>query len=117
MLVFEIIFSVILPITFIIMGRIFWKHPPKKINNTSGWRTKEAMKNEETWNFANIYGGKCFFYMGLGELIITVVIDVLFWRTNQNIKDIMTLVLVILQSVPLFLCIKMVELKLKRKFQ
>lgn len=32
---------------------IFWKFPPKKINNWYGYRTYKTMQNEEIWNFAN----------------------------------------------------------------
>lgn len=32
---------------------IFFKFPPKKINNLYGYRTHKAMLNQEIWNFAN----------------------------------------------------------------
>lgn len=47
----------IIPIIFIVLGLAFWISPPKEINSMSGWRTKRAMKNQETWDFANRLGG------------------------------------------------------------
>ncbi len=32
---------------------LFWKFPPKKINNFYGYRTPKAMQNQEIWDFAN----------------------------------------------------------------
>ncbi|WP_397445079.1 SdpI family protein [Polaribacter sp. R77954] len=32
---------------------IFWKFPPKKINNIYGYRTPKAMQNQQIWDFAN----------------------------------------------------------------
>lgn len=49
------------PITYVlttngvlfIISIIFWKFPPKKINNFYGYRTPKAMQNEKIWTFAN----------------------------------------------------------------
>jgi uncharacterized membrane protein len=32
---------------------IFWKFPPKKVNNIYGYRTPKAMQNQQIWDFAN----------------------------------------------------------------
>jgi uncharacterized membrane protein len=36
-----------------IISIIFWKFPPKKINNFYGYRTHKAMQNQQIWDFAN----------------------------------------------------------------
>ena len=36
-----------------LLSIIFWKFPPRKINNWYGYRTFKAMQNEDIWNFAN----------------------------------------------------------------
>ncbi len=41
-----------------LLSIIFWKFPPKKINNLYGYRTHKAMQNEEIWAFANIVFNK-----------------------------------------------------------
>tara|TARA_B110000240_G_C13256690_1_gene349819 strand:- start:282 stop:626 length:345 start_codon:yes stop_codon:yes gene_type:complete len=49
------------PVTYVLttngllflLSIIFWKFPPKKINNLYGYRTFKAMQNKDIWNFAN----------------------------------------------------------------
>lgn len=49
------------PVTYVLttngllflLSVIFWKFPPKKINNIYGYRTFKAMQNEDIWKFAN----------------------------------------------------------------
>lgn len=36
-----------------LLSIIFWKFPPKKINNIYGYRTFKAMQNQDIWTFAN----------------------------------------------------------------
>lgn len=40
---------------FIITGLITSKFPPKSINTIYGYRTKNSMKSQEHWNFAQKY--------------------------------------------------------------
>lgn len=62
------------PITYILttngllflVSIIFWKFPPKKINNIYGYRTFKAMQNNDIWNFANSTFNKNFLiYAGI----------------------------------------------------
>ena len=41
-----------------LLSIIFWKFPPKKINNLYGYRTNKAMLNEDIWQFANAFFNK-----------------------------------------------------------
>lgn len=36
-----------------VISILFWKFPPKKINNIYGYRTPKAMQNQKIWDFAN----------------------------------------------------------------
>lgn len=62
---------------FFIVGLIQLKFPPKKINHTYGYRTKNSMKSQEIWEFAQQYsakemikGGLCFtFLAGIGTVV------------------------------------------------
>lgn len=36
-----------------LLSIIFWKFPPKKVNNIYGYRTHKAMQNQQIWDFAN----------------------------------------------------------------
>lgn len=57
-----------------LLSIIFWKFPPKKINNLYGYRTFKAMQNKDIWDFANsIFNKTLLFYSGLsfiGGLIL-----------------------------------------------
>ena len=118
MFILNIVFSLVLPVTYIIIGLIFTKRPPEKINDIAGWRTKSAMRDQETWKFANNYGGKCFIYLGIVELIFTLLIMIVMifvFDTSQYIKDIVTLIVVILQFVLLIPCILKVEKAIRKE--
>ena len=65
------------PITYILttngllflISIIFWKFPPKKINNIYGYRTHKAMLNSKIWDFANaIFNKNLLIYAGISFL-------------------------------------------------
>ncbi len=60
-------------ITFIIVGFIMLKFPPKKINYLYGYRTKNSMKSQERWDFAQKYSSKLMTYCGFGLLVISLI--------------------------------------------
>ncbi len=47
-------------LVFWILGFYFVNHPPKKINPLMGYRTPRSMKNQESWDFAQIYSSELF---------------------------------------------------------
>lgn len=52
-----------------IISIIFWKFPPKKVNNLYGYRTPKAMQNQKIWDFANTIFNQAFLkYSGFGLL-------------------------------------------------
>jgi len=57
-----------------LLSIIFWKFPPKKINNLYGYRTIKAMQNEQIWDFANsVFNKNLLIYSGislLGSLLL-----------------------------------------------
>lgn len=114
------IFSFILPTTFILIGFIFWKHPPRKINSTAGWRTKQAMVNQETWDFANSLAGKCVLLLGGVEFIISLIAVFIFLLSTSNLNDnivaLFVLVIVVIQVACYSIVYIYVERKLKQHF-
>ena len=76
------ILSLIIPFTYIAVGLIFWKDSHKKNNSAAGWRTKRAMQNQETWDFANSYGGKSVFTLGLILVSVSVGLGILLSALN-----------------------------------
>ena len=57
-----------------LLSIIFWKFPPKKINNLYGYRTVKAMQNKQIWDFANsVFNKNLLIYSGislLGSLLL-----------------------------------------------
>ena len=52
-----------------LLSLIFWKFPPKKINNLYGYRTHRSMQNQEIWDFANTTFNQSFLiYSGISFL-------------------------------------------------
>lgn len=50
---------------FIVAGFIQYKFPPKSINLFYGFRTKRSMKDQKSWDFAQIYSSKLMIKLGL----------------------------------------------------
>lgn len=65
------VLCLILPLTLLIIGVIFYKYPPKKINTFAGYRTTRSLKNIETWKEANRYSSKLMIQFSLPLLIVT----------------------------------------------
>lgn len=69
--------SLIVGPVFIICGFILMKFPPKTINNLYGYRTSFSMKNQDTWDTAQKYGGYSMIILGIVNSIFGV------WATIQ----------------------------------
>jgi len=111
-----LIVSEIIPLIYVILGYIFWHHPPKNINGSAGWRTKQSMKSQETWDYANTYGGKGLYVMGLIQLGVTLVLDFFTLRLKGDILGLFLIVLVIVQASLMVVIYKQIENELKVKF-
>lgn len=90
-----------------LLSVIFWKFPPKKINNWYGYRTHKSMLNQQIWEFANTtfnnafvkYAGFSFLaslvlaYLATGELtwqpmvLVALSILVAIIKTERSITD------------------------------
>lgn len=58
MIVFNIVFTLFIPVLMVLCGYLMYKHTPKDINGLVGYRTAMSMKNQETWDFAHNYCGR-----------------------------------------------------------
>lgn len=56
--------SIIVAIVFIPLGFILMKYPPKGINSMYGYRTSLSMKNQDTWDVSQKYGGFSMIILG-----------------------------------------------------
>jgi len=106
----------IIPVIFIVLGFVFWKHPPKEINHVSGWRTEQSMKNQETWDFANRLGGKCFLILGVIELLIALIFLFATSNIEPNKVNSLGMGLMMIQCAFLAFVFIYVERKLRTHF-
>ena len=58
LLIFVLVTTLLIPIIMLVFGAIFSKKAPKSINHIYGYRTPRSMKNQNTWEFANMYCGR-----------------------------------------------------------
>jgi uncharacterized membrane protein len=49
----------------LVIGYLFYRFPPKKINPLYGYRTPRSMRSQEAWDFANKYSSALMFYFFL----------------------------------------------------
>jgi len=69
--------SFTLAVAFIVCGFILIIFPPKTINNLYGYRTSFSMKNQDTWDTAQKYGGYSMIILGIANGIFGA------WATIQ----------------------------------
>lgn len=101
-----------IPFVLIMGGGLMWKKTPKK-NYLFGWRTSIAMKSEDNFKFANKYGGRAMFVLGIGELTATFVFILIDIYSKFN--GIEVLYVIMAQTVLLFALIFKVEKDLRKK--
>lgn len=108
--------NLIIPVIMLIGGYCMYKNPLKEINGVMGYRTKRSKKNKETWAFAHDYCGKLWIKLSLVLLIFTIIIQLPFIHSSDDVIGIMTLVLEAVQIAVLLGSVVRVEIALKRKF-
>lgn len=113
---FMFICNLIVPILLIVAGRMMWKHCPKQINGIYGYRTKRSMKNMESWKFAHDYCGKLWWKIGWIMLIPTVLVQIPFLHSNENVIGEVGAVLCTIQVIALIISIFPTEAALKKTF-
>ena len=99
------------PIITIITGYLMYRHTPKSINGLVGYRTSRSMINQDTWNFANKYCASLWIKLGIITTFISFLIYILF-----DVNEIVSIVIVLIQTFLLLLSIIPVEKALKKTF-
>lgn len=65
------------------IGLVFKAFPPRKINFLYGYRTKSAMKNQDTWNMAQNYSASALIMLGFAYIIIGFILN----KLVNNLKE------------------------------
>ena len=113
---FILICDCIIPAIMIIAGRMMWKHCPKNINSLIGYRTTRSMKNLDTWKFAHEYCGKLWWKLGWLIMILTALMYIPLYQSNDNMIGIAGVVLITIQCTVLIISIYPTEKALKEHF-
>lgn len=108
--------TLLVPVIIICVGSSFRQSPPTDINSMLGYRTKMSMKNQDTWEFANLYFGKVAFRWGWIMLAVTIVIMLLAFYRSKHVVTTVGLITIFAQAIPPLCFIPVVEHKLKDVF-
>ena len=108
--------DLLVPVIMFIGGIIMSRHCPSHINGLLGYRTARSMKNMETWKFAHEYCGIIWRKVGLIALIISVLVHLPFYHSNEDVIGILSLVVVLIQTIVLIIPIYLTEMALERTF-
>lgn len=113
---FMFVCNLLIPVILIACGIMMWTHYPKKINRIYGYRTTRSMKNMDTWEFAHRYCGRIWCILGLVILLPTVLAQIPFFHSSEDIIGIVGLIILALQTTTLITPIFLTETALKKTF-
>ncbi|MDF2543831.1 MAG: hypothetical protein K0S47_3549 [Herbinix sp.] len=116
MILFLLLVTLLLPFTMIGFGLAWKNHPPKVVNDFYGYRTKQSMKSQQTWDFAHRYFARIWLYLGIVLAIVSTIIILVFCRIDLDSLGEIISVLVVIQCMILCLPIIPTEIKLKKHF-
>ena len=93
--------NLVVPIIFIVIGRMMWKHCPKDINGIIGYRTKRSMKNMDTWKFAHEHCGRLWWKLGWIILILSVLAQIPVYNSSEHVIGIVEAIICYVQCIVL----------------
>ena len=110
--------TLILPAIMEISGLLMMLHPPKTRNVLFGYRTRRSLLSQETWDFANYYGGTLYVYLGFYITAATLLTDLVLKiiKADADEAAAAVIVLILLQALCFVFPLFFVEAKLKSHF-
>lgn len=110
--------TLILPVIMEISGLLMMLHPPKTRNVLFGYRTRRSLLSQETWDFANYYGGTLYVYLGFYITAATLLTDLVLKiiKADADEAAAAVIVLILLQALCFVFPLFFVEAKLKSHF-
>lgn len=106
----------LIPLSLIIMGKLFMKRTPGGINYLFGYRTPMSMKNRDTWEFAHAHYGRNAYKIGWMLLAVTVFVIVLLWGQDTETVGLFGGIFCLVQCIPLLASIYPTEKALRQTF-
>lgn len=110
------ILDIIIPLVMLIAGVLSAKKPPKNINALVGYRTERSQKSKQAWDFAQKYFGILFLKTGVAVFAVTLVASLAVLKSSEKVWSIECVILIVLQTISVFVPIILTEKKLKSKF-
>ena len=114
--IFMLIVVLLIPLTMLLFGWLFFRRTPKKINYVFGYRTKRSMRNEETWKFANQYLGKVWYLCGLLSAPLSVIAMTIVFEKGTETMSTVGFIITMIQTTPLVGAMISTEIALKKNF-
>lgn len=111
-----LISTAFIPLVLIVAGKIYKKFPSKEPNIAVGFRTKLAMKNKETWDYAQKLFSIVWINLGRKLLSLSLVILFLLYSNDKDYTGNLVIILMLVQVVLMLGSILYVNLKLKETF-
>jgi len=108
--------AMLVPAIYVVIGAWMQKHPPRDINLIVGYRTGRSMKSQETWDFANRYGGRLMHRVGWVTLIVSMIVMLLVIFRSETVVSIVSVAVIFCQLIPLLAVMPMVEREIKKRF-
>lgn len=108
--------NMLIPLIMVFSGYMMYKHPPKDINGLIGYRTERSRKNKDTWKFAHDYCGRLWLMVGFVLLIPTIIAQIPFAKSSDDVVGLITIVIETVQVLTLIGSILPVEKALKDNF-
>ena len=114
--IFMLFMDLLIPLLMVGLGKLLAKHPPKRINGVSGYRTKRSMKTQETWEFAHRYFGNLWFRLGLVLIPLSVLPLIFVYGKDIDQIGIVGAVVTLFEIVPMIVPVFSTERALKENF-
>lgn len=108
--------TLLIPVLMVCAGAALRRGKFSTINPISGYRTRRSMQNQQTWDYAQRECGRLWMRWGVLMLVLTVIAMLLFMGEDTDHIGVVGSVITVLQMIPLFLSIAIVEKKLREKF-
>ena len=106
---------IFVPALVLLFGVLLKKRPPEP-NGLFGYRTKRAMRNQETWAFAQGCLARLWIPIGAVMLAASAVVTVVFWSRDVNVFGKAVEVTSYAQIALMLLTIPITEHALKKRF-
>ena len=114
--IFGVLFSLLIPLLMLFIGKGFITRGVEKINMIYGYRTGMSMKNQDTWDFAHRHCGKLWKWIGIISLPLSVIPYLFVLGKGEDTIGVLMTIIVSIQTLVLIGSIFPTEIALRKRF-